>query len=804
MPWWFTLALLAISFIGLILLAPKPQLENAKPASFNDLKFPHIEQGRPIPIISGRVKHEAPNVVWYGDFEAVPIRKKVKTGLFSSKHIIVGYRYFIGFHVILCLGPGVKLHKVYIDKKSQVVDLTTAGSTATLDIDLENERGKFEGTIRWYPGDFTQAQNAYLAATVDTNYTTHPGFAHLVFEKVEIGKSPNLPKIAFELSKYTTTLGAVTPQIGDDVNPIETLYHFATNEWEGAGRDPNEFDTTNWRDVAATVAAENNGYSILIQRDITGKEILEEILSQIDGVIFQDPSTALMKLKLIRDDYVIASLPTFDENNIEDIKDYNKTSWSSTVNIVRVSYTSRARDYKTATTPEHDEALMDARGARVPAVFSFPGATTASLAKQLAARERARATVPSFTVKFNVNREAWTLNPGDPFIFSWDRFEIIQAVMRVDKISLGKKDESVLEIDSIVDQFAFDKVVFGDDPNTGWTPVDRTLNSITVFDLEEAPYWFVEQTIGPPVDGTALMLASPRRPTNGVGYFPYSALVNDDEEMEYGAGEDPDSPVDYPISAQVNTAYDVDEGYTTGIDTTTGLVIKNLDGTLTAKTVAQIRAGELLVINATTGEIFGYESISGTGPTWTLNNVHRALLDTEFLSMAVDQYLFFITPDQVLISEYDDADTVFAKLLNTIGGLDEQIEDVTATSKVMAGRLLKPLPPDDTQIAASRNPPTITVQGIQTITWKERTRLSGQVTLFQDTTETPETSQQYTVELWVGGVLQGGFTQTGVTGTSTTMDINQSFNNTAEIRIQTNRGSENSLTKGVVKFVLNT
>lgn len=54
------------------LLQPKP--ENAKPAALGDFNVPTADPNRSIPVVFGTVWVEDPNVVWYGDLLADPIR----------------------------------------------------------------------------------------------------------------------------------------------------------------------------------------------------------------------------------------------------------------------------------------------------------------------------------------------------------------------------------------------------------------------------------------------------------------------------------------------------------------------------------------------------------------------------------------------------------------------------------------------------------------------------------------------------------------------------------------------------------
>jgi len=68
------IAIIAVSVIISYALTPKPK--PPKPASLADFDAPTAEEGRPIPVVFGAVLLRGANVVWYGDLEAEPIKKK--------------------------------------------------------------------------------------------------------------------------------------------------------------------------------------------------------------------------------------------------------------------------------------------------------------------------------------------------------------------------------------------------------------------------------------------------------------------------------------------------------------------------------------------------------------------------------------------------------------------------------------------------------------------------------------------------------------------------------------------------------
>jgi len=59
------IAILVIAVVVAVALSPKPP--NARPGSLTDIDVPTAEEGRPIPVVFGRVTVTSPNVVWYGD-----------------------------------------------------------------------------------------------------------------------------------------------------------------------------------------------------------------------------------------------------------------------------------------------------------------------------------------------------------------------------------------------------------------------------------------------------------------------------------------------------------------------------------------------------------------------------------------------------------------------------------------------------------------------------------------------------------------------------------------------------------------
>ena len=133
---WFQLALFAVSFVLTALLAPKPEFENARAQDLDPDNFPKASESDPVPLLLGCAKIKGPNTLYYGDYQAIPIKEKVKTGLFSSTTVIKGHTYYLTLDLGLCLGPA-ELKTIFID--SEPVDPGTVFSSEEQSVLYEND-----------------------------------------------------------------------------------------------------------------------------------------------------------------------------------------------------------------------------------------------------------------------------------------------------------------------------------------------------------------------------------------------------------------------------------------------------------------------------------------------------------------------------------------------------------------------------------------------------------------------------------------------------------------------------------------
>lgn len=805
---WFTIALFALSFLAAVLLAPKPQVEDQRPQTLDDVSFPRASENAPVALLLGSCRQKGPNTQWYGDFESVPITKKVKTGLFSSKRVTVGYKYYVGLALGMCLGPGVVLNRIWMDKE-EVWSGTAGPDPTSLSINKpslwggDERGGGFVSTLKFYGGAFAQTQDPYLAGQVAPDeIPAYVGRAYLVFEKAYIGTSAQLRTMSFELARYTNGLGLAggIERVGDDMNPAEMLYQLMTLEWGGLGVDSGELEISSFTAAAQTLFDEGNGMSLLIQRANAGSSAIEEVLRQIDGVLYQDPTTGKIVLDLIRQDYDVLDLPVFDPDNVVEVRSFSRGSWSDTYNQVRVAFTNRDNKFEQGTALAQDMANINSQGRLRSTSVSFPGATTAALAIALATRELAQLSVPLFKASLEVNRAGAQLRPGDPFILSWPDYGIAQVVMRVQRFNFGELIDGRIVLDCVQDEFAVNQTVFAAPEGSLHEPVDRSALPITDAVVAEVPYWMMQQQdfipLPPSASNRTYLMVPARKP--GQYQQGYTATIEQSGDSAVAVDHDL-----YTDTAVLETGFDRLQGFSTGTMTSMLISAPSDDGDwLAAASTAATKAGSNLLLMA--GEIMSFETVTDNGNgTWTLGNVRRGLLDTRAVDHTAGEILYMLTADPISESEWAGTTAVVAKLQSFTDRDETTYADADTFGLTPNRRYERPLPPDYLTVGSSRSPATLTTVGPHTVDWRPRSRLNSEVRSENDAADTEEPGVTYTLRVYLNGVLQGGSTQTGLASPTASVTLTSGWNGTLRIEVASVRDSLESRTAGFIEVAVN-
>lgn len=500
----FTLLILfAITFVLSEFLKPKPKVEDARPAGIGDFKFPTATEGRPVPVIWGTVKQEGPNVVWYGDLRSVAITEKVKTGLFSSKRITKGYKYYLGMQMVLARGGTIPVGNILRIWVGDVIIWTGNVSADGTAIDINDAdflggddqgSGGIVGTLRFYSGSMTQTVNTYLAAKQQVGGDTpaYRGSCYVVWEAGYLGNSENIKPWAFELRRIPNPLALGTPSVnsGNDANPMNCIHELITNQEWGLSQPSADIDSADFTSAADTLRTEGNGWSFLLDSKIEAQELLKQIEQQIDGVIYMDRTTGKFRCNLARGGYTLSTKTALTDANVLKVNNYSRGSWSDTTNNVLIKFNSRAIEYKETYAPAQDMANVKIQGNRVVSVEAFyPGVKDPALANNIAWRYLRTLSIPLARAEVVTNRVLWNHNVGDVVRWTNAKLGFTDLAMRITKIDLGKLAEGEITVTLVQDIFVYDTAPFTAPGQTQWTPPPQTVVAIPTADSKvfEAP-----------------------------------------------------------------------------------------------------------------------------------------------------------------------------------------------------------------------------------------------------------------------------------------------------------------------------
>jgi len=538
-----TLLLLAAVFVISELLRPKPQFEDARPSVLGDFQFPTATQDRKVPLVFGTVRQKGANVTWYGDLQQIPITEKVKTGLFSSETITKGFSYNVGIMFGISRGDDtvpVELRGIWVgDDKVFTGSVSSGGSTLIDEPELfggnDLGNGGVVGTVSWQGGTTTQAVNSYLDGTTELQIggqtPRFTGTAYAVFEGGYIGNSTSIKPWSFEIRRIANPLGLGTASVngGNDMNPMNVAYELLTNSEWGFGYAAAKVDTANFTSAATALLAEGNGFSMLVDREMTASDFLDEIARQIDGVFFVDHRTGKWTVQLAREPghaqfgYDIDTVhqltsPIKVENfKVGDIQD--------TTNVVQVAFGNRDLDYSgdTATAKDISNALIQGGGTvatvkSITAKQNYPGIKNATLAARVATRDLTTLSTPLIVADIEVDRSFWDVIPGG--VIAWtdsNRFGSKRA-FRINRVDYGNLQQDRIKLSIVEDVFQFAAGIAGAPPPTQWTPPSSTPVSIPSDEqiAFEAPRGIVFRGTG--ASTSPLFWAGGRR-TNGAVTF---------------------------------------------------------------------------------------------------------------------------------------------------------------------------------------------------------------------------------------------------------------------------------------------
>lgn len=736
------------------LLRPKQRPEVPQPSSLDDFDLPTADDGRAVQVVFGRCKVDGPNVTWYGDLAIDPIKKNVKTGMFSSDKITIGYKYYLGVELFTGYGPIDNLveirfgDKVPAGTRSETSDYVLFMYDAPNLFGGDEKEGGISGVVKFFKGTQNQVASNYLQTVRNKSLPAYLGFSYCVLERLYVGTSAYIKPISFIIDRYPNQLGLTgnKHKIGTDANPACMIYEILTDSRWGASIPVGLIDITGLRAIGNTLHAEGLGLSMLLNATSTARNAIDEILRHIDGVMRTDPTTGLISFKLARDDYDVESLPVFGPSEISDVK-ISRISWDETKNTIKVKYVSQAENFTERSLQVQDLANITARGGIVDTeTLQFLGFSKPENAAFAAARALKTLAYPLAKITVTMNRKGWQLAPGSVFRLNWPPHGFDNVVVRVIAGDYGDSRSAQMQFEVVEDIFAVGSNVYTVPAPSGWTDPATVPLPVAAQYAFEAPYEMVleEQRYG--------LVCAAR--ANGIdeGYAIYhdpdggTAYVQSNTSSEFTptglltAEYSADTPATHTAGFTIGTCTDM--RWLEGVD----------DATWHG-------GGSLLLVKSAAGEeLMAWKTVTDNNDgTYTIGSVIRGVYDTVPLSHPAGSRVWFVSAGKSVISPtpYPDNGSVTGKLLPYNSQNMVALGDATAFTVTLSERARKPYPPANFKVNGDSYPESII--GNATLAWAIRSRLvqaaAGQV-VAQDAasvTGTPEGA--YTVRVYVGGVL---------------------------------------------------
>lgn len=505
-PWWFTLLLFVASAGASYLLRPKPEVDSPTPGDIDDLTLPPIEEGRAIPVIWGTVKMEKPSIPYYWGFwvnESDPLQ------------------YNIGVMWAWCIGPVDAIVSIQFDDKEIILydcgyqfPYSYPGIAADYPIEREtdlyfpelgfarchiydhdlfgglDEGGGVRGWYEFFYGTDGQPKQSDLynhwkdPGENPEEFTTLPRLCFSCARAMGgigwgtgfyIGTAPYLTPHQAVLRRCPNQLGLSDEKhnIDGDSNPACMIYEILTDDIWGLKISASLIDVEQLQVVGQTLYDEGFGLSMQQASQTGAREVIQDILRHVDGVVFPDPRTGLMRFELIRANYKISALTSIDETSILELEEFHRPGIEETHNKVIVTFHDREQAYQKKLAVFHDQANIEAQGVVKTQDMSFLGITKAALAQRVAAREGKSLSFPFARIRLKVNRTAWNLRPGQPFKFSYSPYGITDMVCRAVRVGFGAITDGAITIEAVEDVFGVAWTAYSPPPASGWSyPID--------------------------------------------------------------------------------------------------------------------------------------------------------------------------------------------------------------------------------------------------------------------------------------------------------------------------------------------
>ena len=672
-----------------------------------------------------------------------------------SSSTVIGYRYFMGMHMVICHGPVDSVSQILVGER-----LAWSGSvTSTQRINInepdlfggEKKEGGIQGDVDIDFGDSNQGQNDYLQAQLGTDIPAFRGVLGLVLRQVYVTAMTRYPKPWWVRVRRIPGRDwyPATAEIGSGAaNGAHIIYETLTNPDWGLGLPTSRIDDTSFRAAADVLLSESFGLSLEFSRQSTVEDFIVIILTHIAGVLYTSPITGQFILRLIREptQTELDNAPVLNASNIQSLNRFERPSFAEMINEVVLNYRPRGAT-RDSTITVQDLASIQAEEAVVTQTVQFPGIDNATIAGRVAQREIRQYSTPLARFNFTINRVGYDLSPGDIVKFSWPEYGVVDLVARVFAVDYGDLQNGQIIIDATEDIYSLPSTSYINTQESLWEDPVTDPVAVPFFKLFELPYYNIENDFDP----------------GDVSAFDQFTTF-----MQVGAGVPPSASASYQLWRSPDTNINNYEFDLSGVYTPSALITNAL-------TIPTSSTPEVIDLNSITGflnniadgtyafindEVIVIDTFDSVNSQMT---IRRGALDTIPQAHSAGDRVYFMESNSTwssqLVGNPTDSPSSpslleYARLLTQtdIGLLD--INSATAGNLGLVSRQTRPFPPSQVQIDGVFFP--IARAQLLTedlvISWKSKNRLLQTIKplsdFYQGVTEAPESNVTFVLNIY--------------------------------------------------------
>ncbi|ELN5366380.1 hypothetical protein RZ907_005696, partial [Pseudomonas aeruginosa] len=475
----------------------------------------------------------------------------------------------------------------------------------------------------------------------------------------------------------------------------------------------------------------------------------QTVLDHIGATQFLSRSTGLWTLRLIRDDYDVATLPVFDEDSgLLGIDEDSITALDGTANQFVVVWHDPITNTDRRARAKNAGAIRAAGGV-ITTTKEYPGLPTGELAGRVAARDCNVSTSAIRKLLVRLDRRAYALNPGDVFCVRSRKRGIELIVLRAGKIDYGTLTKGTIAITALEDVFGLPAAGTSAVQPPNWTPPDRTPRVIATRRLIEAPYRDLAAALS---DADLAQLQPETGVLAVVGMRPAGLQMN--YALLSRAGS---APFEERTSGDFCPVAAISAGIGRGLASISVTLVQGID-------LDQVEVGSAAMID---DEIFRVDAINAAAGTAVLA---RGCVDTVPAPHEAGALIWFYedwaTEDT---REYVTGETVNVKLLSRTSSATLAENLAPVDSLRMNQRQARPYAPGRMLVCGVAYPTK--TYGVLTVSWAHRNRLlqADQLVDSSASSISLEAGTTYTLSIYSGTSLKKSYT--GLTGTTWTYPL---------------------------------